>query len=64
MPQCIMDIRVLAQSIAAGVLFAGPLALAYRWFRRDRPEAASHAWKIFVALALIIAARFYFLNAG
>jgi len=58
-----MHLWTLAQSIAAGVLFAGPLAFAYRWFRRDRPESASQAWKIFFALALIIAGRFYFLNA-
>ncbi len=58
-----MAYDVLALAIAAGVLFAGPVAWIYRRFRRNDPASPSQAWKIFVVLALLIAVRFYFLNA-
>jgi hypothetical protein len=62
-PVAAMAYDVLALAIAAGVLFAGPVAWVYRRFRRKDPASLSQAWKIFATLALLIAVRFYFLNA-
>lgn len=57
-----MDPMLLAKSIAAGALFASPLALAYRWLKRHDRAAVANTWKVFVTLAAIIAARYYFLH--
>jgi hypothetical protein len=58
-----MAYDVLIRSILIGVLFGGLVALPYAWFNRRRGGSSSNAWKVFVALAVLIAARFYFLNA-
>ncbi len=57
-----MHYGVLAQAVAAGVLFSGVVAGAYRWFRRKDPASRAQAWKVFATLAVLIAVRFYFLN--
>jgi hypothetical protein len=58
-----MAYDVLLRSIAIGVLFGGIVALPYAWFSRRKAGHASHAWKVFAVLAVLVAARFYFLHA-
>jgi len=58
-----MDADVLVRSIAIGAAFGGVLAVVYWWFRRRDAKAVSQAWMVFITLAVLMAARFYFLQA-
>lgn len=51
--------EALAWSTLAGVSFAGAVAGFYWAVRRRDPAARSHAIKIFLVLAVIVAARVY-----
>ena len=54
-----MDLFALARPVLRAFLLAAPLAMLYRRLKRGDPNASANAWKVFAALAAIIAMRLY-----